>query len=129
MIRILSIFPSHRVNYGIIVWMFALKALDLYATSDIKKWMGDFDEIRNVANLPYMLQGLGQWFNFSRETVSVGRHRIEIIPNIELRRGEIKYCFSEGIGKISAELAQKVAKKCGCRDNIPSAFQIIYWWV
>jgi RNA-dependent RNA polymerase len=61
------------------------------------------------------------------QTVSVGRHEIEIIPDIELKRGEIKYCFSDGIGKISYELAQEVAKKCGCKDHIiPSAFQIRY---
>jgi hypothetical protein len=37
------------------------------------------------------------------QTVSVGRHEIEIIPDIELKRGEIKYCFSDGVGKISYE--------------------------
>ncbi|KAJ1418369.1 RNA-dependent RNA polymerase, eukaryotic-type [Sesbania bispinosa] len=103
------------------VWMFASR-IGLTA-SDIRKWMGDFHEIRNVAKYAARL---GQSFSSSRETVSVGRHEIEVIPDIELRRGEVKYCFSDGIGKISAELAQEVAKRCGCKDHIPSAFQIRY---
>ncbi|KAJ1425330.1 RNA-dependent RNA polymerase, eukaryotic-type [Sesbania bispinosa] len=103
------------------VWMFASR-IGLTA-SDIRKWMGDFHEIRNVAKYAARL---GQSFSSSRETVSVGRHEIEVILDIELRRGEVKYCFSDGIGKISAELAQEVAKRCGCKDHIPSAFQIRY---
>lgn len=104
------------------VWMFASRTG--LTASDIRKWMGDFHEIRNVAKYAARL---GQSFSSSRETVSVGRHEIEIIPDIESKRGEIKYCFSDGIGKISAELAKEVAKKCGLRDHIiPSAFQIRY---
>lgn len=104
------------------VWMFASRTG--LTASDIRKWMGEFHEIRNVAKYAARL---GQSFSSSRETVSVGEHEIEIIPDIELRRGETKYCFTDGIGKISSELAQEVAKKCGCRDNnIPSAFQIRY---
>ncbi|XP_061371833.1 probable RNA-dependent RNA polymerase 1 [Gastrolobium bilobum] len=103
------------------VWMFASRAG--LTASDIRKWMGDFYEIRNVAKYAARL---GQSFSSSRETFSVGRHEIEVIPDIEVRRGEIKYCFSDGIGKISAELAQNVAKKCGCGDHVPSAFQIRY---
>jgi RNA-dependent RNA polymerase len=103
-------------------WMFASrKGL---TACDIRKWMGDFNEIRNVAKYAARL---GQSFSSSRETVSVERHEIEIIPDIELIRGESKYCFSDGIGKISYELAKEVAKKCGCKDHIiPSAFQIRY---
>jgi len=103
-------------------WMFAPRTG--LTTCDIRKWMGDFHEIKNVAKYAARL---GQSFSSSRETVSVGRHEIEIIADIELKRGEIKYCFSDGIGKISYELAQEVAKKCGCKDDIiPSAFQIRY---
>ncbi|CAJ1932682.1 unnamed protein product [Sphenostylis stenocarpa] len=103
------------------VWMVAPRTG--LAASDIRKWMGEFHDIKNVAKYAARL---GQSFGSSRETVSVGRHEIKIIPDIELRRGETKYCFSDGIGKISYELAQEVAKKCGCRDHTPSAFQIRY---
>lgn len=103
------------------VWMVASRTG--LTASDIRKWMGEFHEIRNVAKYAARL---GQSFSSSRETVSVGRHEIKIIPDIEFRRGETRYCFSDGIGKISYELAQEVAEKCGCGDNTPSAFQIRY---
>lgn len=45
-----------------------------------------------------------------RKIVSFCGHDTQIISNIELR-GEIKYCFSNSIGKISNELASKMAKK------------------
>lgn len=104
------------------VWMFTSRTG--LTASDIRKWMGEFHEIRNVAKYAARL---GQSFSSSRETVTVGRNEIEIIPDIELG-GEIKYCFLDGIGKISSELAQKVAKKCGIKDNTPFAFQIRYGW-
>ncbi|GMY18195.1 probable RNA-dependent RNA polymerase 1 [Fagus crenata] len=77
---------------------------------------------------------LGMWQNMLPEWVyllalpeamSVSRHEIEDIPDVEVIRGGILYCFSDGIGKISAELAQK-ATKCGFKNYVPSAFQIRY---
>ncbi|KAJ6768835.1 RNA-dependent RNA polymerase [Salix koriyanagi] len=69
---------------------------------------------------------LGQSFGSSTETLSVSRHEIENIPDIEVLRGGTTYLFSDGIGKISAEFARRVAIKCGCRGFTPSAFQIRY---
>jgi RNA-dependent RNA polymerase len=89
----------------------------------IREWMGDFSEIRNV---PKYGARLGQSFSSSRETMHVGKHEIEMIPDVEAKRLGITYCFSDGIGKISAELALEVASKCGCRGSVPSAFQIRY---
>ncbi|KAF5442853.1 hypothetical protein F2P56_035469, partial [Juglans regia] len=86
------------------------------------EWMGDFREIRNVAK--YCAR-LGQSFGSSRETASVGIDEIEVIPDVEVKRGEATYCFSEGIGKIFEELARKVATKLRC-NSVPSAFQIRY---
>jgi RNA-dependent RNA polymerase len=92
--------------------------------ADIREWMGDFREIRIVAKYAARL---GQSFSSSRKTMHVGRHEIEMIPDVEAKRFGITYCFfSDGIGKISAELAREVASKCGCRNSIPSAFQIRY---
>ena len=42
------------------------------------------------------------------------------------KNGENDYVFSDGIGKISAEFAKKVAIKCGHKSSTPSAFQIRY---
>jgi RNA-dependent RNA polymerase len=103
------------------LWMFARTTTGVTADS-IRAWMGDFSRIRNVAKYAARL---GQSFGSSTETLSVSRDEIEIIPDAKVRHGATEYVFSDGIGKISPELARKVAKKCGY-DSIPSAFQIRY---
>ncbi|XP_050132471.1 probable RNA-dependent RNA polymerase 1 [Malus sylvestris] len=100
------------------VWMFASRSQ--LTAQDIRNWMGDFSNTRNVAKYGARL---GQAFSSSRETFSVGKDEIELIPDVEIRRGRVKYCFSDGIGKISAEFAEKVARKCGI-GSTPSVFQI-----
>ncbi|KAH7516265.1 hypothetical protein FEM48_Zijuj10G0116800 [Ziziphus jujuba var. spinosa] len=102
------------------VWMFAPRP-GLNAQR-IRRWMGDFREIRNVAKYAARL---GQSFSSSRETLSVRGNAREMIPDIEVEKDGIKYCFSDGIGKISAEFADKVARKCSL-SYTPSAFQIRY---
>uniref|UniRef100_A0A6P6GIP9 RNA-dependent RNA polymerase n=1 Tax=Ziziphus jujuba TaxID=326968 RepID=A0A6P6GIP9_ZIZJJ len=102
------------------VWMFASRP-GLNA-EDIREWMGDFRHIRNVAKYAARL---GQSFSSSRETLSVFHHEREIIPDIEVEKGGVNYCFSDGIGKISAEFAERVAGKCSI-SYTPSAFQIRY---
>ncbi|CAL8995204.1 unnamed protein product [Prunus brigantina] len=100
------------------VWMFASRS-ELSA-QDIRNWMGDFSAITNVAKYAARL---GQAFSSSRETFDVGRDEIEFIPDVKTERDGVKYCFSDGIGKISAEFAGSVASKCG-KSTTPSAFQI-----
>lgn len=102
-------------------WMFASRPG--LTAADIRAWMGDFRQIRNVAKYAARL---GQSFGSSKETLKVGHDEIEIIPDIEILRRGTAYVFSDGIGKISADLARRVAIKCGCKDSTPSAFQIRY---
>ncbi|KAL1346808.1 hypothetical protein HN51_020353 [Arachis hypogaea] len=99
------------------LWMFAPTATGRTAAY-IRKWMGDFHRIRNVAKYAARL---GQSFGSSTETLSVEKDEIEVIPDVEFNG----YVFSDGIGKISREFAKKVAKKCGY-SSTPSAFQIRY---
>uniref|UniRef100_A0A7N0TG81 RNA-dependent RNA polymerase n=1 Tax=Kalanchoe fedtschenkoi TaxID=63787 RepID=A0A7N0TG81_KALFE len=102
-------------------WMFASRpGLD---AGCIRKWMGDFHRIRNVAKYAARL---GQSFGSSMETLTVERNEVSVIPDIEVNSGGIQYNFSDGIGKISAAFARQVAKKCDVKDFIPSAFQIRY---
>ncbi|KAL8218556.1 hypothetical protein R6Q57_021929 [Mikania cordata] len=101
-------------------WMFASTG-NLNA-AEIRKWMGDFSSIKNVAKYAARL---GQSFGSSKESLSVARYEVEQIPDIEIVSSDIKYVFSDGIGKISAEFAKKVSSKCGY-DYTPSAFQIRY---
>ncbi|KAJ9135707.1 hypothetical protein P3X46_032859 [Hevea brasiliensis] len=103
------------------MWMFASRPG--LTAEDIRKWMGDFREIKNVAKYAARL---GQSFSSSRETFNVYRHEIEIIPDIEVNSDGVSYVFSDGIGKISSELAHSIAQKLGFRNYTPSAFQIRY---
>ncbi|KAJ0094284.1 hypothetical protein Patl1_15573 [Pistacia atlantica] len=102
------------------VWMFASRPG--LTASEIRERLGDFSTIRIVAKYSTRL---GQSFSSSREGVNVDKSEIEEIPDIEVEKGEVKYVFSNGIGKISATLAHMVAGKCGFR-TVPSAFPIRY---
>ncbi|XWS22973.1 hypothetical protein CRYUN_Cryun29cG0081500 [Craigia yunnanensis] len=100
-------------------WMFSSR--NGLTPADIRTWMGDFNKIRNVAKYAARL---GQSFSSSTETLSVAQDEIDIISDVEIRRGGIKYVFSDGIGKISDEFAKRVAAKCRLNGCTPSAFQI-----
>ncbi|KAL3654315.1 multidrug resistance protein [Castilleja foliolosa] len=101
------------------LWMFAPNN---YLDADgIREWMGDFRSIRNVAKYAARL---GQSFGSSTETLTVDEYDVENIDDIKDLRN--KYIFSDGIGKISADFARRVAIKCGFKGSTPSAFQIRY---
>ncbi|XP_042480250.1 probable RNA-dependent RNA polymerase 1 [Macadamia integrifolia] len=115
-------FSSSQLRGSTSTWMFA-KTDDGLTAAGIRDWMGDFCKIRNVAKYAARL---GQSFSSSKETLKIYKHEVEIIPDIELETGQMKYVFSDGIGKISADFARKVAMKCDLKSSIPSAFQIRY---
>ncbi|KAH7442574.1 hypothetical protein KP509_03G095000 [Ceratopteris richardii] len=99
-------------------WMFA--ANNKITADDIRNWMGDFFSIRNVAKCAARM---GQSFSSSRSSWDVSRNEIEEIDDIwDMKR---MYCFSDGVGKISASFATQVAKKCKFR-TVPSLYQIRY---
>ncbi|KAG9445031.1 hypothetical protein H6P81_016371 [Aristolochia fimbriata] len=98
-------------------WMFASHSG--LTAADIRKWMGDFSKIRNVARYAARL---GQSFSSSTETLSVRRHEFDVIDDVKTG----KYTFSDGIGGISTDFAGQVAAKCNCKGKTPSAFQIRY---
>ncbi|KAI5080567.1 hypothetical protein GOP47_0004466 [Adiantum capillus-veneris] len=108
------------------VWMFAS---DQTTTCDgIRSWMGDFSKFRNVASCAARM---GQCFSASKQGPDVYEDEIEEIPDIERWSGGVKYCFSDGIGKISPVFGAEVAMKCGYESTrqevlAPSAFQIRY---
>ncbi|KAK1311092.1 RNA-dependent RNA polymerase 2 [Acorus calamus] len=102
------------------VWMFASN--DNVNAESIREWMGNFGKIRSVS---MCAARMGQLFSSSLRTLSVPLHEVEIIPDVEVVTDGIKYCFSDGIGKISLSFAEQVAKKCDL-THIPSAFQIRY---
>ncbi|XP_058112219.1 RNA-dependent RNA polymerase 2 [Magnolia sinica] len=102
------------------VWMFASN--DEVSAESIREWMGCFNKIRSVSKCAARM---GQLFSSSLQTFSIPAQDIHIIPDIEVVTDGIKYCFSDGIGKVSFSFARQVAQKCGLNQT-PSAFQIRY---
>lgn len=101
-------------------WMFASN--NAVSAESIRQWMGCFNNIRSVSKCAARM---GQLFSSSSQTFNVPKQDVQIIPDIEIVTDGIKYCFSDGIGKISLSFAKQVAQKCGL-NKIPSAFQIRY---
>ncbi|XP_042467926.1 probable RNA-dependent RNA polymerase 2 [Zingiber officinale] len=103
------------------VWMFASN--DNLTAESIRKWMGHFNGIRSVSKCAARM---GQLFSSSMQTMNVPPPDVKIIPDVEITTEDgKKYCFSDGIGKISLPFARQIAQKCGL-SNTPSAFQIRY---
>lgn len=96
------------------VWMYASDEQGNTVES-IRKWMGDLSHERCVAT--YVAR-LGQCFSSTQNTVEV--NDVKTIDDIFR---ETKYCFTDGIGKISRRLAEKVSKAMN-KSYTPSAFQI-----
>ncbi|KAF7033246.1 hypothetical protein CFC21_044365 [Triticum aestivum] len=101
-------------------WFFAEDRTDRTRTVEsIRKWMGRFTS-KNVAK---HTARMGQCFSSTYATVVMQPHEVnECLEDVE-RNG---YVFSDGIGKITQELALEVAKKLQLTDNPPSAYQIRY---
>nr|GMC60375.1 RNA-dependent RNA polymerase 2 [Ipomoea batatas] len=102
------------------VWMFASN--EHVKAEDIREWMGCFNKIRNVSKCAARM---GQLFSTSFQIMEVQPQDVEVIPDIERTSDGVKYCFSDGIGKISQAFSRQVAQKCGL-THTPSAFQIRY---
>ncbi|WZZ29319.1 hypothetical protein YC2023_012720 [Brassica napus] len=102
-------------------WMFA--PIDGVKAADIRSWMGDFGSIKNVAKYAARL---GQSFGSSKETLTVEADDVELIPDVEIFSSGKRYVFSDGIGKISSDFAELVARKCDIEGVSPSVFQIRY---
>ncbi|XP_047171246.1 RNA-dependent RNA polymerase 2 [Vigna umbellata] len=100
------------------VWLFASN--DNLKATDIREWMGCFNNIRSVSKCAARM---GQLFSSSMQTFEVSPQDVEIIPDIEVTTDGVSYCFSDGIGKISQSFARQVAQKLKL-DHSPSAFQI-----
>ncbi|KAJ1283464.1 hypothetical protein BS78_03G130300 [Paspalum vaginatum] len=98
-------------------WFFAEDRMR--TVESIRKWMGRFTS-KNVAK---HAARMGQCFSSTYATVVMQPHEVnDCLEDIE-HNG---YIFSDGIGKITQELALEVAKKLQLTDNPPSAYQIRY---
>lgn len=84
---------------------------------DIRKWLGNFDHIRNIAKFGARI---GQCFSTTREVRGIRVPTVRLIDDIETE-GE---CFSDGVGIISGLLGKLVVDEMKL-DVVgePSAFQ------
>ncbi|XP_024517545.1 probable RNA-dependent RNA polymerase 1 [Selaginella moellendorffii] len=99
------------------LWMFA-DAGSVTAES-IRAWMGDFGGFTNIAKCAARI---GQSFSSSRSSLEVLEDELSSVEDIYCGT---RYCFSDGVGKISKAFATSVARAC----NMPvvlSALQIRY---
>ncbi|KAK4490906.1 hypothetical protein RD792_001622 [Penstemon davidsonii] len=89
------------------------------SVSNIKSWMGRFTN-RNVAKCSARM---GQCFSSTYATVEVPSKQVDSKLSDIKRNG---YVFSDGIGKLSDDLAIEVAEKLQLSMNPPCAYQIRY---
>jgi RNA-dependent RNA polymerase len=110
-------------------WFFSSPGTHL-TCDDIRQWMGDFSGITNAAKYAARM---GQCFSSTVETCAIQQDEWEVIPDIETKTTILdymsitsnkKYIFSDGIGKISTELSDEIARILGLGPNDVSAFQI-----
>ncbi|WZY73760.1 LOW QUALITY PROTEIN: hypothetical protein YC2023_006000 [Brassica napus] len=80
----------------------------------------DFGNIKNVVK--YVAR-LGQSFGLSKETLTVMADDVELFL---MWRSSLREHTMYGIGKISSEFDELVARKCDIKGVSPSAFQISY---
>ncbi|KAK3009291.1 hypothetical protein RJ639_013141 [Escallonia herrerae] len=98
-------------------WFFA--EVPNTSVRDIITWMGRFTN-KNVAKCAARM---GQCFSSTYPTVRVPQNEVDLeLPDIK-RNG---YVFSDGIGKISPDLAREVAERLQLSVSPPSAYQIRY---
>ena len=86
--------------------------------ADIRKWMGDFQDIKVVAKYAARL---GQCFSTTR---AINGSRVDMIEIPDIRNG--KSLFTDGVGKMSKFLAQLAASEVGVHMSTgepPSVFQ------
>ncbi|XP_065174448.1 uncharacterized protein LOC135804495 [Sycon ciliatum] len=90
--------------------------------ADIRNWMGDFSNIKNVAKYAARM---GQCFSCTSTSgkLTVDGSEFKEVRDVKTRDG--KYTFSDGIGMISPSFAKEAALVVpNLKGGVPSAFQI-----
>ncbi|OUC48340.1 RNA-dependent RNA polymerase [Trichinella nativa] len=91
---------------------------------EIRRWMGDFSSIRSV---PKLMSRMGQCFTqaFAITAIPFSADSKEVLIETDIQSSDSKFCFSDGIGRMSTKLAEEVAERLELWP-VPSAFQIRY---
>ncbi|XP_072033166.1 uncharacterized protein [Amphiura filiformis] len=101
-------------------WLYSID-LKGNTTSNVRQWMGTFTNITCVATY---VSRMGQCFSTSEESVKVTVEAGQVERDDDIKSADGKYCFSDGIGRVSSSLAAKITGNR--KKKIPSAFQIRY---
>lgn len=101
--ELLAASTSQMREHG--MWLYA-EDTDGYTASKIRKWMGDFSSIKNVAK--YMAR-MGQCLSSTETgvTILINDEDESDLEEITAQKG--KYIFSDGIGIVSSSLAEEVS--------------------
>lgn len=83
---------------------------------EILKLTGDYSNIKIIAKYGARV---GQTLTSTTKTIRIHEDNIFDIPECT---GNTNYVFSDGVGTITEDLAEKISRKLGL-DNIPAAFQ------
>ncbi len=107
-------------------WLFAADSHGNTSES-IRRWMGDFSGSKTV---PKLMARMGQCFSQTDETVKIPL-TLSVFMEDDIERGVSAdgspYNLSDGIGRISVALAQKVCTALGLSPDPPrSAYQFRY---
>uniref|UniRef100_A0A8R1XQ56 RNA-directed RNA polymerase n=1 Tax=Onchocerca volvulus TaxID=6282 RepID=A0A8R1XQ56_ONCVO len=89
----------------------------------IREQLGKFDR----CNIPKMMSRMGQCFTQAKRcTVTLKRHKYNKTYDIIGGRdtNQTFYIFSDGVGKVSQEFAEKIAFDVGLGTSVPSCYQI-----
>ena len=90
------------------------------------KKTGDYSNIKDISKFGARIS---LSLTTTEQTISIKKENIREIDDVETRTknkedGKLyKYTFSDGVGKISYKLAEKIAKDFLKINNVPSAFQ------
>jgi len=100
-------------------WMYASDGK--HTVDSIRQWMGDLSHERCVATY---VSRLGQFFSASLPTFTVEERSKRLIPDVKRNN----YCFTDGIGKISKSLGQKVCAQTFSRyKNVVNAIYFLVY--
>ena len=85
----------------------------------ILKQIGDFSKIKQLSKYAARIS---QTLTTTIQTIQIQKNNINFIPDIKSKPGEGDYTFSDGVGKISYDLAKGISEKLKL-DYVPSCFQ------
>eukprot|EP00929_Paragymnodinium_shiwhaense_P053038 TRINITY_DN26559_c0_g1_i2.p1 TRINITY_DN26559_c0_g1~~TRINITY_DN26559_c0_g1_i2.p1 ORF type:complete len:2344 (-),score=429.70 TRINITY_DN26559_c0_g1_i2:331-7272(-) len=86
---------------------------------EIRGWVGELEKVLNKDGISKYASRLALAFSSSKDVFDIPESRIGNLKDIERN----DFCFTDGGGQITKELAERIAKKLEL-DHVPCSFQI-----